>query len=165
MRALRAPLALSCLASLICAYPVGAQEVAPQPADGGNAVRADEIVVTARKRTERLISVPVTVKAFSAEDVNRYKTDDLARVAEMTPGVVVGVIKTQGGSTIGIRGISTSPAQVGFEQAVSVSVDGVQTSDGRIGYLSFFDVERIEVLKGPQALFFGKNSPAGVISV
>ena len=165
-----APLSVSCLASLIGAWPAHAGELAssqimaPTSASSGG-MGMDEIIITARKRSERLISVPVTVKAFSAEDVSRFKTDDLARVAEMTPGVVIGVIKTQGGSTIGVRGVSSSPAQVGFEQAVSVSIDGVQTSDGRISYLAFFDVERIEVLKGPQALFFGKNSPAGVISL
>lgn len=79
--------------------------------------------------------------------------------------MIVGTYKSDGGGTIAIRGISSPANQIGFEQAVSVAIDGVQTSNGQIAQLGFFDVDRVEVLKGPQALFFGKNSPAGVISV
>lgn len=71
----------------------------------------------------------------------------------------------QGGGSIAIRGISSPANSLVFEQAVSVSVDGVQTSIGFLSQLGFFDIGQVEILKGPQALLFGKNSPAGVISV
>ena len=70
-----------------------------------------------------------------------------------------------GGGQITLRGISTANGQAGFEQAVSVNIDGVQSSRGRAAINSFFDLQQVEVLKGPQALYFGKNSPAGVISL
>lgn len=125
----------------------------------------DEIVVTARSRGESLMSVPVTVSAVGAAELNRAAATDLSKIGELTPSVIVGAYRAQGGGSIAIRGIS-SPANVaGFEQAASVAVDGVQTSNGRITQIGFFDIQQVEVLKGPQALFFGKNSPAGVISI
>lgn len=123
------------------------------------------ITVTARKRTETLIDVPVSVSVLTAADVSRNLATDLSKIGELTPTVIVGAYKSNGGGTIAIRGISSPANQAGFEQAVSVAVDDVQTSDGRIAQLGMFDVAQVEVLKGPQALFFGKNSPAGVISI
>lgn len=124
-----------------------------------------DIVVTARRKDERLMDVPVVVSTISGETLERYKSDSLTAIGEMSPSVIVGLYKGQGGGTIAIRGISSPANQTGFEQAASVAIDGVQTSNGRIAQLGFFDLEQVEVLKGPQALFFGKNSPAGVISV
>ena len=123
------------------------------------------ITVTARKRTETLIDVPVSVSVVTAQDISRNLATDLSKIGELTPTVIVGAYKSNGGGTIAIRGISSPANQAGFEQAVSVAVDGVQTSDGRIAQLGMFDISQVEVLKGPQALFFGKNSPAGVISI
>lgn len=125
----------------------------------------NEIVVTARGREETLNDVPVVVSVVGAEQILRTNATDLVKIAELTPTVIVGAYKSNGGGSIAIRGISSPANQAGFEQAVSVAVDGVQTSDGRIAQLGFFDVQQVEILKGPQALFFGKNSPAGVISV
>lgn len=148
------------------AQPVAAQNapVAAQSIQEDDST-VDDIVVTARRRTETLISVPVVVNVVSAETLERNRADDLSRIGELTPTVVVGAYKSNGGGSVAIRGISSPANQTGFEQAVSVAIDGVQTSDGRITQMGFFDLEQVEVLKGPQALFFGKNSPAGVISI
>ena len=124
-----------------------------------------DIVVTARRRAETLIDVPVTVSVISEELIQRNNATDLTKIGELTPTVIVGAYKSNGGGSIAIRGISSPANQAGFEQAVSVAIDGVQTADGRIAQLGFFDIRQVEVLKGPQALFFGKNSSAGVISV
>lgn len=126
---------------------------------------SQEVVVTARRRDERLMEVPVVVSALSAETVAKYNSNDLTAIGELTPTVIVGAYKANGGGSIAIRGISSPANQTGFEQAVSVAIDGVQTSNGRIAQLGFFDVEQVEVLKGPQALFFGKNATAGIISI
>lgn len=131
----------------------------------GDGAESGEIVVTARKRDEKLIDVPVTVSVLSTADIARYDSNDLVRLAEMTPTVVVAPYKIANGGLISIRGISTPPGSAGLEQTVSVAIDGYQTSDGRIASLGFFDIEQVETLKGPQALFFGKNSPAGVIAI
>lgn len=129
------------------------------------ATEIDEIVVVARSRGESLISVPVAVNSIAPETLNRNVATDLTKIAEITPSVIISSTKQTGGGSIGVRGIS-SPANVaGFEQAVSVALDGIQTSNGRIAGIGFFDVQQVDVMRGPQALFFGKNSPAGVISV
>ncbi|WP_420606476.1 TonB-dependent receptor [Novosphingopyxis sp.] len=154
-----------------------AQEVSPQqtvsnPSEGEQTEDQSEtsdgiadIVVTARRREESLLSVPVAVTAFGADELQRYDTDTLEKVGELTPGVVIGQTKSSAGGSIAVRGISTSAATVGFEQSVLVNIDGVPVSNGRIVALGFFDLQRVEVLKGPQALLFGKNNSAGVISL
>lgn len=155
----------------LAATPLSAQVVPdretnakPQNGAATDSIGAD-IVVTARKRSETLIDVPVAVSVVTPADLNRNLATDLSKIGETTPTVIVGAYKSNGGGSIAIRGISSPANQAGFEQAVSVAIDGVQTSDGRIAQLGFFDVGQVEILKGPQALFFGKNSPAGVISL
>lgn len=146
--------------------PAFAQEAneAPTPNQVEESNSGD-IVVTARRRDERLMDVPVVVTALSSETIAQYNSNSLTAIGELTPTVIVGAYRANGGGTIAIRGISSPANQTGFEQAVSVAIDGVQTSNGRIAQLGFFDIDQVEVLKGPQALFFGKNSPAGVISI
>ena len=154
------------------ALPYGAAAQAQDVSSVGASGTADEvpdeqnvIVVTARGRAETLNDVPVVVSVVGSDQIQRTNATDLVKIAELTPTVIVGAYKSNGGGSIAIRGISSPANQAGFEQAVSVAVDGVQTSDGRVAQLGFFDVDQVEILKGPQALFFGKNSPAGVISV
>lgn len=124
-----------------------------------------DIVVTARLRNEGLLDTPVAVSVLSADAINKYNATDLTKIGELTPTVIVSNYRTIGGGSIAIRGISSPPTQVGYEQPVSVAIDGIQSSSGRVATLGFFDIQQVEVLKGPQALFFGKNSPAGVISI
>lgn len=126
---------------------------------------ASEIIVTARRRDERLMGVPVVVSALSLDTLERYNADSLQNIGDLTPTVIVAPYKINGGGSIAIRGISTPANQIGFEQAVSVAIDGVQSSNGHIAQLGFFDLQQVEILKGPQALFFGKNNTAGVMSI
>lgn len=143
-----------------------AQESRPsQPAVSAESPAVEDIIVTARQRSEGLMSVPVAVSALSGQDVARYNATDLTKIGELTPTVIISSYKAASGGSIAIRGISSPATQIGFEQAVSVSIDGVQTSNGRIATMGFFDIKQVEVLKGPQALYFGKNSSAGVISL
>lgn len=124
-----------------------------------------DIIVTARLRSEGLMDVPVAVSALSQEAIVKYNAGDLTKIGELTPTVIVSSTRSTGSGSIAIRGISSPASNQGFEQPVSVAIDGVQSSSGRISSLGFFDVQQVEVLKGPQTLFFGKNSPAGVISI
>lgn len=151
------------------ATAASAQDAAVDPAAAarGDAAYPDDsdIVVTARRRDESLMSVPVAVTALSGETLERYNATDLGAIGELTPSVIVADYKLNGGGSIAIRGISTPATQVGFEQAVSVAIDGIQSSNGQVTQLGFFDLQQVEVMKGPQALFFGKNNTAGVISI
>lgn len=124
-----------------------------------------EIIVTARRRNETLISVPVAVSAVNEETLANFGVTDVRSLANYSPGLAIDRVSSGAGATITLRGIGTSPGQAGFEQTVSLNLDGVQTSRGRAITQGLFDVGHVEVLKGPQALFFGKNSPAGVISI
>jgi outer membrane receptor protein involved in Fe transport len=155
--------------ALSSAYAQGT--VPAQATDGSSsgtdtqAATGGDIIVTARLRAESLLTVPVTVTALSSADISRYATNDLTSLSSQVPNLVINKSSAGSAGSISLRGIGTAANQAGFEQAVSVNLDGVQTSRGRIVYQGFFDLKQIEVLKGPQALFFGKNSPAGVISL
>ena len=125
-----------------------------------------EVVVSARKRDESVIAVPAAVNAVASADLTRYGSTALTEIAQLVPQVIIA--KTGGGgagASLSIRGIGSSPLDAGIDQTVSLNIDGMQISRGRLVTQSFFDLQQVEVLKGPQALFFGKNSPGGVISL
>ena len=126
---------------------------------------SEEIIVTARRRAETLLDVPVAVTALGMADLQRYAANDLSKIGQLIPQVQIVRSGAGTGGSFTIRGIGSSAGDAGIEQTVSVNIDGIQISRGRAVLQSFFDVEQVEVLKGPQALFFGKNSPGGVISV
>ncbi|WP_169711851.1 TonB-dependent receptor [Henriciella litoralis] len=133
----------------------------------GDAVRSLETVtVTARRTEERLLDVPVAASALDAEALERYGTNDLSSIAGQVVGVELSrsASSTSGGSFT-IRGVGNLANDLGNEQPVAVNIDNVIFTRGRVVNVAQFDMERFEVLKGPQALFFGKNSPAGVVSV
>jgi outer membrane receptor protein involved in Fe transport len=154
-------LALAC----VLANPVAANEVdtsaeAEQPGGG-----LQDIVVTARKRTESVQDVPVAVTAISAAEIARKDLTSLEKVAASTPNFSVGRASNGSGATLTLRGIGSSATSIGIEQSVAVVVDGVYYGQGRVINEGFFDLARLEILKGPQALFFGKNATAGVVSI
>lgn len=128
----------------------------------------EEILVTARLREERLIDTPVAASVLSAEGIERYNTRSFVQLTERIPGL--DIIESGGGGAggnINIRGIGQPPgtADYGLDQPVSIVMDGMAFSRGHMLKSGFFDLEAVEVLKGPQALYFGKNSPAGVIAL
>lgn len=124
-----------------------------------------DIIVTARKRNESILKVPVVVTAITQEQLESYAVDDLYTVAQRVPGLLIGTSLAANGLQVSMRGIGTTANNATVDNSVSLNVDGVSLSQGLSYNLGMFDVGQIEVLKGPQALFFGKNSPAGVISL
>lgn len=159
---------LLCGAILIWSGTIAAADSAVGSSDGQvqlSGAVLDEVVVTARKRSESLQNVPVAVEAFSPEQLKSNDATDLSKLAELSPQVIIGPYAIGTGGILTIRGISSGASDAGVDQSVSVVVDGVPLSRGRIISASLFDMQQVEVMKGPQALFFGKNSPAGVISM
>ncbi|MEW9853871.1 TonB-dependent receptor [Novosphingobium sp. M1R2S20] len=134
-------------------------------ASSQDAAALDAIVVTARRREESLLDVPVAVSAISAQALADAHVTDVTQIAQMTPQVLIAPASGGGGGTISIRGVGSSYLDPGIEQSVGVLVDNVSVGRGRFILASQFDLQQVEILKGPQALFFGKNSPAGVISI
>jgi iron complex outermembrane receptor protein len=152
------------------AAPVLAQTdpAAPQPqtqqADQG-AEAQGEIVVTARKRNERLLDVPVAISAISQETIERYAVNSLSAIGQQIPQLVVAESQNQVGGSINLRGIGAGVSNPSTEQSVTINLDGVPVSYGNGVRLGQLDLQRVEVLKGPQALFYGKNSPGGIVSL
>lgn len=142
--------------------PTLAQDAASTDAATGG---LQDIVVTARKRQESVQDVPVAVTAISAELVQRQDLTSIEKIAARTPNLNVGRASNGSGAQLTLRGIGSSSTSIGIEQSVAVVVDGVYYGQGRIINEGFFDLARVEILKGPQALFFGKNATAGVISL
>lgn len=160
------------LGAAICAsvqaIPAFAQDAAPQDAaaqDSASSGGLQDIVVTARKRQESVQDVPVAVTALSAEMVQRQDLTSIEKIAARTPNLNVGRASNGSGAQLTLRGIGSSSTSIGIEQSVAIVVDGVYYGQGRIINEGFFDLGRVEILKGPQALFFGKNATAGVISL
>jgi iron complex outermembrane receptor protein len=124
-----------------------------------------EIIVTARKRTETLMDVPVVATAVSGETLDRMQTNDLKSLARMVPGLSMGTSILSVGQLVSLRGVGTSALDPGVDASVSLNIDGLSLSQGLAYASGMFDVGQVEVLKGPQNLFYGKSSPGGVISL
>jgi iron complex outermembrane receptor protein len=125
----------------------------------------EQVVVTARMRQESDISVPVSVTAISAQQIDRQAILNMYDVAQRTPTLSINNNSSGGGGSIFLRGIGTvANISSTLDQSISLSIDGAPISRGNALRVGQYDLEQIEILKGPQALFFGKNSPAGVIS-
>lgn len=157
------------IVSLLCSTAIALQATSAnaQTAIAGSEEpsASSEIIVTARKRDETLQSVPVAVSAISGESIRSNLAADLTKLGELAPQVKIGEGGSGTGAVISIRGISSSSSDAGFDQSVLVEVDGVPFSRGSIIGTRLFDIANVQVLSGPQALYFGKNSPAGVISI
>jgi iron complex outermembrane receptor protein len=154
------------LASVCAAGVSHATSAAEVSAAQSTPPEIEEIVVTARKRDETLISAPVVEFAVGAKELSRLAVNNLDGVSRIVPQLIIAPegSSVQGG-IVTMRGIS-GPEQNPFaDQAVAFNIDGEQVAKASVRRMSEFDVAQIEVLKGPQALFFGKNSPAGVISI
>jgi outer membrane receptor protein involved in Fe transport len=161
---MRVALLVTVFASGMAAAPALAQD-----ASTGEQVQQQggigDIVVTARRREESLQSVPVAVTALTAEQLERYDMTSLEKIATQTPQFTIGRASNGSGAQLTLRGIGSSSTSIGIEQSVAVVVDGVYYGQGRVINEGFLDLEGVEVLKGPQSLFFGKNATAGVISL
>jgi len=125
----------------------------------------DQIVVTAQKRTQSLQDVPVVVTTVSRQLLQDTGVKDIKDLALLTPGLVVTSTTSEASTTARIRGIGTVGDNPGLESSVGVVIDGVYRPRNGVGFGDLGDVDRIEVLKGPQGTLFGKSTSAGVINV
>jgi iron complex outermembrane receptor protein len=160
MHAIRS-LALIGTSFVALAMPALAQEVAADAPDVGIA----DIVVTAQKRTERLQDVPVAVTVLSGATLENRGALNLENAQYLVPSLNFQKSGVAINQSLFLRGVGTSTFSIAGEPSVSTVVDGVVFSRAGEAFSDLVDIERIEVLRGPQGTLFGKNSSAGVVNI
>jgi outer membrane receptor protein involved in Fe transport len=125
----------------------------------------DEIIVTAQGRSQVLQDVPLAVSAISAQSLQNTGATDIRQLNQLAPSLLVSSTGTEANGSARIRGIGTVGDNPGLESSVAVFVDGVYRSRSGIGLNELGEIERIEVLRGPQGTLFGRNASAGLIHV
>ena len=136
------------------------QAVEQQPVDTG------DIVVTATRRNEALSDVPMAVSAITAETLENSGVTDIRQLTQVSPSLLVSSTQSEAGASVArIRGVGTVGDNPGLESSVGVFIDGVYRSRTGVGLTELGQVDRIEVLRGPQGTLFGRNTSAGLISI
>ena len=130
-------------------------------ASGASAATLDEVVVVAQKRAQSLQDVPVSVAAVDADKISDAGIVDLQGLSDYVPNFSIN--ETGISTTVTVRGIS-SGINSGFEQSVGMYNDGVFYGRDQLARIPMFDMERVEILRGPQGILYGKNSIAGAVS-
>lgn len=151
-------LAIRLLASTLLIPGTALAQSAPQAAEASGPI--EEILVTARKRTETLQDTPVAITAFTADQIEDFGVQSLADISKMTAGLLFDSEFTRGANRPVIRG----QANILGASGVSYFIDGVYIS-GSIDDYDLDDVERIEIVKGPQSALYGRNTYAGAINL
>ncbi len=145
-----------------CAFGFAGVASAQDP-DGPTTI--DDIIVTAQKREQNLQDVPIVVTSLSGETLQDAGVRDIKDLQILTPGMTVTSTSSEASTTARIRGVGTVGDNPGLESSVGVVIDGVYRSRNSVGFGDLGEMQRIEVLKGPQGTLFGKNTSAGVINI
>jgi len=151
--------------ALASGNPAMAQVAASPPQPATSAPASDEIVVTATKRTQSLEAVPISVAVTSAITIHEAHITDLIDLQAVVPSLKVQQFSTVGQTNFTIRGFGNGAGNDGIETSVGVFIDGVYRSRAATALNDLPDIDRIEVLRGPQSTLFGKNVSAGAISL
>lgn len=147
----------------------GAVLLASSPVLSQNSPALEEVVVTAQKREQSLQSTPIAVSAFTPTALENKGVDDISKLANFTPNLVFDTTSPASGLSTGaaifIRGIGNTDFSLTTDPGVGTYVDGIYISRAVGGVLDVLDVERIEVLRGPQGTLFGRNTIGGAINI
>ena len=165
---IRAALFASAGAIALAASPAHAQDAGDDRADpapiANEAEEGGDIIITARRRDETLVDVPLSVTAFSGEALEREGALDITDIADTTPNVTLEASRgTNSTLTAFIRGVGQQDPVAGFEQGVGIYLDDVYLNRPQGAVLDIYDVERIEVLRGPQGTLYGRNTIGGAV--
>ena len=140
-----------------------AQDSAPQAEE--EAVDENVIIVTATKREQTLQDVPISVSVTTAETIERAQVRDLLDLQTLVPSLKVGQLQSSANTNFIIRGFGNGANNAGIEPSVGVFIDGVYRSRSAAQIGDLANIQRVEVLRGPQSTLFGKNASAGIISI
>ncbi len=139
-------------------------EATAQAANAQDAATVDDIVVTARRRAESLQDVPVAVTAVSGEQLEARGALDITELARSTPSLTLNAARGSNSTLISfIRGVGQQDPLWGFDPGVGLYIDDVYVARPQAAVLDIFDVERVEVLRGPQGTLYGRNTIGGAI--
>ncbi|TDI62844.1 MAG: TonB-dependent receptor, partial [Alphaproteobacteria bacterium] len=140
----------------------GASLLATSPA----VAQLDELIVTATKREQLLQTVPIAISVFDTTQLRNSGVDTIHELMSLAPSFQSSSSNSETqGNTIRIRGIGTQGNNPGFESAVGVFIDNVFRARAGIALTELLDIERIEVLRGPQSTLFGRNTSAGALNI
>ena len=142
--------------------PATTQDAADQTAQEGE---GQNIIVTAQGRRQLLQDVPLAVQAVGAEQMQNSGANDIRQLNQLAPSLLVSSTGTEANGSARIRGIGTVGDNPGLESSVAVFVDGVYRSRSGIGLNELGEIDRVEVLRGPQGTLFGRNASAGLIHI
>ena len=145
------------LAALLVTTPLHAQENAT---DGGG---IEEIIVTAQRREENLQNVPISVSAFTGDQLKAQGTTDISRLENIVPGFQFG--RSGPDARPAIRGVRTENVGVNGDTTIGFFIDGIYQSRASQATLSFVDIDRVEVARGPQGTLYGRNTFGGNIAI
>ncbi|MGY8814533.1 MAG: TonB-dependent receptor, partial [Gammaproteobacteria bacterium] len=123
----------------------------------------EEITVTAQRREQSLQDVPVSLQTFQGDDMTRQGFDTLSDLTTYAPGLVIKAGSEEQGLIL--RGAGTQSKNLGIEQGVPTFIDGIHMGRGSQVLNGYMDIQRVEVLKGPQPVFFGQNAAAGALNI
>ncbi len=150
-------------AVLILAAGLGTPVVA-QDAPQDDSASLDDVIVTAQRREQSLQDVPIAITAFNAETLERTNATGIQDVAGKAPGVTLTQFNI-GEPQIYIRGVGTSSDSAASDPSIGVSIDEVSIGRAGASALAFLDLERVEILRGPQGTLYGRNSSGGALNV
>ena len=155
--------ALLAMMTGVAAAPIHAQT--PSTPRTENSAQLEEVLVTANRREESLQDVPVSVTALSSDVLERSNVRELGDLVNLSPGLVIAYGSQPANFSISMRGIGTFSNGIAVESDVAVVIDDVPVGFQAAAFKDLIDVERVEVLRGPQSTLFGKSAIAGVLNI
>lgn len=151
-------------AAVVASSAVSGQ--AQESATSEPSAQLDEIIITAQKRSEDLQSVPIAVSVLRADELQRQHIFDPSQLQYSVPSLQQQSTNNQVGATnFFIRGVGTAVYGPAVESTVATVIDDVALARPSMGVVQFFDLDRVEVLRGPQGMLFGKNASAGLVNI
>ncbi len=152
---------------LVCASALGVSLLGVESyiVGSAHAAQLEEILVVARKKEESLQDVPITIEAFDQVTLERLNINDVKDISEQVPTFQILQRGSGAGAALYLRGIGSNSNDPAFDSAIALNFDDVVSNSSRLISQGNLDMQQIEILKGPQSLYFGKGATAGVVSI
>jgi iron complex outermembrane recepter protein len=151
---------------LVCVAAVGfSQLLFAQDKKAEETVQLEEVIVTANRREENLQNVAISVSAFTDEFFKNSGTTNLQQLDQYTPNFKISPITDSRSTSIRIRGIGSIGSNAGIDPSVGVFIDGIYQGRAGMSIADLMDIQRVEVLRGPQGTLYGKNTAAGALNI